>query len=547
MRQTDALYQAYLEEMQAIENFRMTYSSAHPEAALEKDDPEVRRLIEAMAFFTARTRLSALNNLLKTRRRLFQQFFSYLLSPLPAVGLLQAVPTGRFAEPAVLPKGAEIVVAPEGGQAAIFRTMAEVRILPVRLEGVDMLLLPKEGFRIVLDFRAAYPRNDDIGLLPVYITHLNNYNASLQVFWNLRRHLQRALVVFDERPTEISEGPPVEVTFGALAEGDATPHPAHPVQDVRAHLHFPERELFASFQVPPPPRNWQRFCICLDVAAQWPKSLRLNKDIFQLYTVPIVNLRRAMAEPILCDGRTERCVVRFPDPRQRMALHSIMGVYQLDEKGGMTPLRPGLISGGTGSYEVEREDAPGGGPEIAYLKIELPEAFEKPRKVAVDALWYQPWFSEVASIARLTPTLYDRTIAGVNWELIGDIRPHADNPLRNDMEALLQVLALKNKAMLNLDDLRVVLNALGSLKNSVFRQVPDWIVELQVTVVPAARDEGGVRHLYELKLRDFDPSYRPLVEVLLRQLARLLNAWVPDATVAIEATLAGSGERIAFE
>lgn len=546
MQQSEKLYQGFLEEMQALETFRMTYTAVHPEAALERDDPEVRRLIEAMAFFSARTRDSALRNLLATRRRLFQQFFSFLLAPLPAMGLLQAKPTGRFAEPAVLPKGSEVLVTPEGGQGAFFRTVTDLRILPVWLDGIDMLLLPKEGYRLVIQISAAFPRNDEIGTLPVLVTHLNNYNASLQVLELIRRHVRRAFVVFDERATEISDGPAVELLFGPPPATDEAPQPLHPIQEARSLLHFPERELYVNFKLPSPPRNWRRFSLCVDLGPEWPKNLRLNKDLFQLFTVPIVNLRRMKAQPILCDGKIERYAIRYPDPTLKFALHSVLGVYQIEKK-GMTPLRPGIVLGGSGSYEIERSEGPDASAETSWLKLQFPEAFEEPKKISIDAEWFQPWFSALAATARLSVALYDRVIAGVDFDLQGEIRPHRENPLRNDVDGLLQMLALKNKAVLNLDDVRTILNGLGTVGQGTFKQVAEWFTDLSVQVAPKPRERGGIRHVYQFRMKDFDPTYRAIVEVLLRQLLRLLNAWVSDVEIAIEATTAGGGERIALE
>ena len=37
----DDLYKAYLEEMQALENFRVTYTGVHRGAAVEREDPDV--------------------------------------------------------------------------------------------------------------------------------------------------------------------------------------------------------------------------------------------------------------------------------------------------------------------------------------------------------------------------------------------------------------------------------------------------------------------------------------------------------------------------
>ena len=72
-------YRAFLEELQDLADFRLTYSLDNPNAGLEGDDPDVKRIIEALAFFGARTQVAALRSLDTSSRRLYQQFFSYLL------------------------------------------------------------------------------------------------------------------------------------------------------------------------------------------------------------------------------------------------------------------------------------------------------------------------------------------------------------------------------------------------------------------------------------------------------------------------------------
>src|SRR4051812_42192049 len=138
--QRDDLYKGYLEEMQSLENFRVSYTSVRSGAQVEREDPDVRRLIDAMAFFTARTRHSVLKNVLSTQRRLFEQYFSFLLTPMPPMGLLQAQTGGRFVETTVLPRGADVQLTPEGSAGAFFHAVSDLRILPIKLEGIDTLL-----------------------------------------------------------------------------------------------------------------------------------------------------------------------------------------------------------------------------------------------------------------------------------------------------------------------------------------------------------------------------------------------------------------------
>lgn len=554
MKQTEELYRAFLDEMHSLEEFRMAYAAMHPTVALEREDPDVRRLMEAMAFFNARTRSSSLKNILGTHRRLFQQFFSFLLTPLPAQAVLRAEPTGRFAEPVVLPRDTEVVVTTAAGERAFFKTIHEMRILPIALEGIDTLLRPREGVRIALRFKAAFARTDDLGTLRLRVNHLDDYRASLLVFWNLERHLESASVLWEEKPTDASEGVPCKITFGAPADAElaaATPNAPglgdllHPIQKVRSFFHLPERDLYLNVAMPPSPRNWRRFSIILDLKPSWPKTLRLNPDVFELFTVPLVNLRRAMAKPFLCDGTAERYAIRHPEPAAGYALHSVTGVYEIT-KAGLVPIRPGTLVGGSGSYEVERAEPDGDGNEPVWLKLHMPEAFEQPKKIAVEGLWHQPWLAR-AALAKPKVTLRERSIEGAEFDIPGEIRPPIDNRLRNDFDQLLQILALKNKAMLELGDILALLGALGCLPTSAFKQVPDLLSKVDVGTVPLPRDSGaGMRHVYRFELREFDPTFRPVVEVALREVRRLLDAWSSDATVAVEALVPGTGERIAF-
>jgi len=543
LQQSDELYAAFLEEMHALENFRMTYTGVHETVSLEREDPEVKRLIEALALFNARTRTTSLNGILKTRRRLFQQFFSFLLSPLPAMGILQANITGRFAEPTVLPQDTEVAVATEDGRTAIFRTLYDLRILPVRVDGLETLLMPGAGVRFVLTFKAGFARNDDLETIPLLVNHLNDYPASLNALYHLKKHLERASIVFNDKVNELSKGSPCEVNFGAPSESDGHPTSPHPLQKVRLFLHFPQRDLYMNVKVKDTPRNWKRFSLVFDMKPSWPKNLRLNQEMFQLAAVPVVNLRTGMADMITTDGTEERYAIRHPEPARKFSLHSVLGVHEIRKKGGVA-LRPGIVSGGSGSYEVEREEGPT--REDCFLKLNFPEAIEEEKKIVVEALWFQRWFSEKAG-GRLSVALHDRNVAGVEFELLGEVRPHVENGITKDQDGLLQILAMKSKAKLDLDDMNLVLSALGTLKWSVFKTIPSLLDTLEVTSAPRPKDKGGgLKHTYRFRLKEFDATRRPLVETFLQQIQRLLTSWVPDGVVAVEGRLAGTDETIAF-
>src|ERR1044071_9538487 len=54
-----ALFDDYQRELESLETFRERYRHLYPFAGLDRDDPDVQRLLEGLAFFTARTRRAA--------------------------------------------------------------------------------------------------------------------------------------------------------------------------------------------------------------------------------------------------------------------------------------------------------------------------------------------------------------------------------------------------------------------------------------------------------------------------------------------------------
>lgn len=540
---SDELERAFLEELQALENLRLSYTSLHPAAALEREDPEVRRLLESMALMAARSRLAAQQSLLATQRRLFQQYFDYLLTPCPAMGLLQLEPTNQLADEVLLPRGSRVAVSPEGGgPRGLFVTQRPLRVLPLRLASCETLLRPGQGLRVVLGFRAGFARNEELGTLPLHVNHLDDYAASLTVLHRIRQHLERAFVVFDEKVSEDSDGPACRVTYGDRPEDPtAAEELDHPLQRVRSFFHFPARELFLHVEVGETPRGWQRFSICFDLDGDWPRALRLSRDMFQPFTVPIANLTAGPAEPLRCEGLETRQRLRHPDPSERWALHSVRGVYSIEPR-GLQPLRPGIIAAGDGSYELERTLEEDG--EAHWLRLRFPTAFAAPRPVGVEATWFQPGISERAG-GRLQVRLQDRTAAGLKVELRGPLVPHAENPLRNDFEAMLQLLALRSKAVgLTREELDALLGALGVLDQGSFAALRGYLTGLSVETAPEPRElGGGRRHLYRLELREVDATLVPLIDAGLAQVAAALRAWTADARVTVEARLGGDEPR----
>lgn len=536
MKIDESLYKTFLEEMNALENFRIAYASMHPGVSLDREDPDVRRLIEAMALFSARTRLAGSRNISATSRRIFQQFFPYLLAPLPSIGILQAQPTRQLVETVFYPKGSEIAVSPESGGAAIFRTMGDLRILPISLAKFSILLKQDRGFRITICLSASFARTEEIGRLSFIINHLNNYEASQMVLFNLKRHLRRASVIFNEKATETSSGDPCDVSFG-MPQGDDDF--THPLQKERIFFHFPWQELFINIDIPQAPPSWSEFTICLDLSPGWPKNLVLNQDVFQLFAIPIINLRQAMAMPVICDGVQESYTIRHPNIENGFELHSVKGVYEVTKE-GMTFIKPGILSGTAPSYETE-ELRDNQGRKRHYLHLHFPEAFEKPGTIATEALWLQPWFTEKLT-QRLAVTPFSRRTSGLKWDLLVNPVPHTENLFQDSIEGFLHFLTLTNRETLSRDGIMDILQVMGVTRQSKFQTLCELIVDVRIEKSPLQDENfpGLLKQRYILRFRDYDPSREPMMEIFLTHVENILNAWISGAKIEVQREIAGS-------
>jgi type VI secretion system protein ImpG len=536
---SEQIYQDFLNELDALERFRQRFLSAHPTVPLDREDPHVRRLVESMAFFSVQTRHATQHNLRSTWLRLFSAFFDFLLRPLPAVALVQALPAEKMTETVVLGRGTELRLAPAHGVAGSFRTKRHLRILPISMAGSEVVRLVDGRFRLILRFESSFPRRDPVGLFSLHVRHLDEYRPSLAVFHALRKQLTQVSVVYDAHADENARGQPCEFTFDTPAEVDDSSSYEHPLQRVRGFFQQPEQGLFLHVSVPSNRKEWTRFSLCLDLDKSWTVGRSPHPDFLQPFVVPVENLKAEPAQPILADGTRSEYSIRGMTAGRELQLHSVTGVYVL-EKSGRRPMRPAFLPGEGPSYELDEGLDEEMRPRHTLL-VRLPQAFIEPQKLLVEALWYQPNFVSEA-VGRVSVSTPSRHVEGLGWQLVGRLEAHRDSAMRNDVAGLTRLLAWKVKSTLERNELAALLNYLGTPAEEPFRRVIPWLRELKATVAPDGALRGsGLLHVYELLLEPFDASAEPLVLCFLEQVQQLLEAWNAEASVVLRPSVAGAG------
>jgi len=541
MSEDDALYKEFLSEMESLEKFRVTYSGLFPNASLQREDQDVRRIVEALGMFNAKTRVAGRRALLRSTVRLFSQHFPQMLNSIPAMTMLSAVANQKFVDASFVPKGTRVFISGEGKEngpmsgenvVAHFRTLSHLNVVPYRLDWVEILRIPGEGYRLLLRIESDFSRNDEIGDLSFHINHLNDLNSSSLINFNLKKHIQRIGVVFDEEVNQGTQSEECDFYFGPVKGQDVSGIAFdHPLQRARTFFRFPQQDLFLTVNVAARSRNWEFFTLALDLGPDWPTNLRLSPSSLQLNVAPMANIEKALSNPVMIDGTKERVLLGSSEPENRFVPQAIQTVYRLDGE-GLQPLNPGVVDydSGHATYEVESEGALENRKVWGYIHI--PGSFESPVPVAAEGVWHQPLLAE-EPLGQWETVLADRHVEGVSWEVTGPVLAAAESDFINDYDGLMQLLSIKNQRFLSVNDLAFVLRALGASSSQFFSEIAAAIVDLQFEKKPFVKNSTGFKYIYHLELSALDSGLIGIIDLFGKRLLEILKSWSVEEVVEL--------------
>lgn len=532
----DAIYQEYLAELQALKQFRQTHAGYYRDTPLDKlEDPDAERLLEALALFSSRTRLHAEKAVASTHERIFRQLFSYLLTPLPAMALIQISSNGRPG-PVVIPQGSEVYIdvhsgSEKGRRRATFSTLKEVHLLPLSIVGCSSERLKDDSTQVKLRFSSEPLSIGGVNELTLHISHLSDYAASATVFSMLARCLRSLRAHFDGEGGE-----------GGVCELIPSPSPpgnffTHPVEQIRSHLHLPSQELYFRIALPHRKKKWKSLSLTFDLNSRWPRGLSLTEDSFALFVVPVANLKRSHADVIHFDARREKYPILYPDPSDSFELYKVTQVSNLLPEGSV-PLKPGILGPESFSYEV---DSTGGNS----LRLQIPDAQMNTKRVGVEAIWTQPWFSDQL-IEEISISFAKEHASNLNLSVLGSIVAHEKSFAEERPDLLLKLLALKNQSHLGKDDLLVLWLFLKNLDRGVFKSIPSLIIDVisdqRVDQVGVAL---GIEYIFLLK--EVDEQNFVSVILFFRYIHIFLTGWLSNFQVQTKVEISGREVPVVFK
>lgn len=501
-------------------------------------DPEVRRLLEAVAFFSARTQQMAYRGMLDAVSALAGEHCDFLRHPLGACGLVRAVDAGGWSSAVALPQGTPLLVESGDGAAAQLATsvsavLAPVRVFAARLEVSD------DARWLVLGV-AAPVRLAQLGWLCLHVDLLGDLARSIGLHRRLRaacrsaRYLGGGLGISAASDPGSSSAfrarPRLEVRFGARA-GALGDHEPPALEAVRRHLQLPQRDLFINIELPAEARDTQAW-LALELAPAC-DELSFTAQTFQPNVLPVENAIRAPADPLVDDGRApwqqlvppgDLVAPRYANAGAPFELCQIERVCELEGDQETTLFATALGEPGR-SYRLERRVTRG--RERPHLSLAVPGSPTRPRRVRVDAVWTQPGL-DLSTLGRTRVRPWRLGLPDVGWKLLEGTSPFLPSPLEGAPARLMELLAWTTRQTPTRDEL-VRLLLLMSAGVSIWGKLVETIESVSWRELPDDRgSEGatdGARLEVAIECRAPEEELEPVLDDLMGQIELLLNAW----------------------
>jgi len=513
------------EELAFLATVQSRFLHLHQQVPVEFNDPDVKRLIEAMAAFMAKGRIAGTTQIDQLHQRVFQQLLPYIASPIASMGLVQAS-SQYISEATQLIQGSAFSITSDNDDKAEYVSMHDMPLRPMVIAKLGLSDNSKSAgiadkqLNIVLNATNGMPGH--LQHLPLYINVNNNYPVTRQLIKLLASKLVSVKASFDNQSEDI----PGDFSFGTCQPEDQQNMPldfaiahqlsgTHPIEKIRRFFQLPQQENYLNLYFVDSPQYWQTCQLKLCFQSPWPSQIKLSASFFTLGIICIENVIKEFAESFNFDATRSAHTLRPPSTTPDLKLLKCLGVYQGAIKERQL-LSPGILKSGNGAYELHLQ-----GSALPLIDIQLAEAFIKPVKITTEALWHQPNFS-----AHLWKKLNVRTSQLAIQKLICNLHtapvPHLAMS-DNAPHSLLELSLLKNKDVLSLEEIIFILDSLGSVFNREFKDIKPLLTELHVL---------APNH-YGFVINSSNAQTMALLEFFMAKLAQLLTLWLPVGPIQV--------------
>lgn len=522
------LQSAFDKEIAYLKSFNNSYLDESLDFYLQDTDLQIKPIIEAIALFSARTQISGKQQIDLLHQRLIKQFISYIVSPMPAMGLVK-INVDRLIEPTTIPAGTSLLVNTYDEREAQFKTLHDIYLQAIALRNIGIANKPGENSKLVLQIEALNDFPGKIKKLQLCLYGQGNYLTSV----NLKKLLRTDCLATE---LQFNNGTIVPCTIDfSNPENKKTSDTIHPVTLERQFFQLPHKSSFITLRSEQEtPKQWKSCQIVFTLKQSWPATLLVDNELIKLFVAPVENRVSTQTDPFFYNGTQNQHRIIAPSILPKMQICSIRGVYQVKD-GEHIPLKSSVLVEGDNTYEIayphENVD---NGQQYPRLLLNMPEAFDTPVKIITDAYWHEPEFSKAINQSlKVYPA--DLEITGIRWSLI-NISGRKFTPYHPAAELestqLLELAALKNKPLLNLEEVLFITHALSTVWKGEFKELKSFIEDLDVSHehkkqrFDATNQSDKPTLRYTITFSDFDPVLNPLAEELLQHIETVLKYWI---------------------
>lgn len=317
----------FQEELTYLRDVGREFSRAHPQLAPmladTSADPSVERLLEGVAFLTARVREKLDDELPELIHSIAHLLFPHLLRPLPSACILVLEPhMEMLREAMVVPRGSEFGATPIDSVTCRFRSTADCVLMPWEIERAYAESIPGGRQQLRLEMRLAAPGAARFLAGRSVRFHLAaERRASLDILKHLHENLDEVVVIEPDprggRPKEVSLGKDLFKLVGFSDEEALIPNEKRLFPGYRLlQEYYAIPEKFAFFDLYDLARGMrsgdktERYDICLRCKGTFPSSANIDRDWVRLHCVPAVNLFEASADPVRVSQKRDRFRLR---------------------------------------------------------------------------------------------------------------------------------------------------------------------------------------------------------------------------------------------
>jgi type VI secretion system protein ImpG len=340
----------YQRELDYLRRMGAAFAETYPKIAGrlefgegESADPHVERLIESVAFLTARIQQNVDAEFPKIPEALLGVLYPQFTTPTPSMTIARFRPDpkrGKLTGGYEIPKGSSLFATAPNGMDCRFRTSYPTVLWPLEtsvgavesIDGYDFLDARRDVNAVLrLQIRTVDEPIRDLGLERLRF-YLNTDRVTADALYELLFVNAKGVVLLADgdvkRPRELPADAIRPVGFERdEAVIDTPPHGQPAYHLLQEYFTFPQKFLF--FDVDgldrQPAAETLDILILLDKTPA--RRLSVDAESFALHCTPAVNLFRKTSEPVRIDGRQSEYRLVADRRRERITeIHSILDV-----------------------------------------------------------------------------------------------------------------------------------------------------------------------------------------------------------------------------